>query len=193
MTAFESVVEQAAIDQLQRQGYAYLPGVDLAEERGRTTEVFLRDRLRAALARFNEGLSSDAIDDAARRILQPPTASVEDNNQYFHRRLTRGISLEVLGEDGVRGDLAWPVAWDDPDANDWLVTNQLTIRGPFRPPLGGAAEDRPGQEDDRDPQPRRGGASLPTPCGIERRIEKVERLREEMGQPAFVERLRKPS
>jgi len=130
VTAFESVVEQEAIEQLRGQGYSYAPGADLGDERGRSTEVFLRDRLRRTLARLNEGLPEDALDDAARRILQPPTASVEDNNKHFHRHLTRGISLEVLRDEGVRGDLAWAVAWDDPDANDWLVTHQLTVRGP---------------------------------------------------------------
>jgi hypothetical protein len=113
VTAFESVVEQEAIEQFRSQGYAYTPGADLGDERGRSTEVVLRDRHRHTLAGINEGLPEDALEDAARRILQPPTASVEDNNKHFHRHLTRGIPLEVLREGGVRGDLAWAVAWDD--------------------------------------------------------------------------------
>jgi len=132
VTAFESVVEEAAIAHFQELGYSYLPGVDLAEERGTISEVFLQERLRGAVERFNEGLPEAGLDEAARRILQPPTASVEENNQVFHRYLTKGIELEVLGKDGVRGEHAWAVDWADADANDWLVTNQLTVRGPQR-------------------------------------------------------------
>lgn len=130
MSAFESVVEEAAVQQLRELGYDHLPGAELEEERGRTTEVVLPGRLERVLARLNPDLPPEAREEAARRLLRPPTASVEENNRLFHRHLTRGLELEVRREDGVRGDLAWAVAWDEPEANDWLVAHQLTVRGP---------------------------------------------------------------
>lgn len=133
MTAFESLVEEAAVQQLRELGYSYRPGVELEEERGGTAEVALPERLRRALDRLNPHLPDDAREDAARRLLQPPTASTEENNRHFHRLFTRGVELEVRRDGELRGDLAQPVGWSDPDANDWLVTNQLTIRGPDRP------------------------------------------------------------
>lgn len=138
MSAFESVVEEAAIDIFEELGYAYRPGPELEEERGRVTEVLLERRFREALARINPHLPADALDDVARRVVQPPTAAVEENNRQFHRHLTRGVDVEVRREDEegdggqVRGDLAWLVSFDRPELNDWLVTNQLTVRGPER-------------------------------------------------------------
>lgn len=133
MTAFESVVEKAAVDQLLDLGYEYRPGVELEEERVTTADVVLPERLRRVLARLNPDLPPDARDDAARRLLQPPTASTEENNRLFHRDLTRGFALEVRRKGDLRGEHVSAVAWDDPEANDWLVTNQLTVRGPDRP------------------------------------------------------------
>ena len=133
MSAFESVVEEAAVEQLRELGYDYRPGVELEEERARTADVFLPERLRRALASLNPHLPEEAREDAARRILQPPTASTEENNRHFHRLLTRGIELEVRTDGDFRGEQAWAVDWDDPAGNDWLVTSQLTVRGPDRP------------------------------------------------------------
>jgi type I restriction enzyme R subunit len=133
VSAFESVVEEAAVERLRELGYSYRPGVELEEERGSTAEVILPERLRRVLTRLNPDLPPDAQDDAARRLLQPPTASTEENNRLFHRDLTRGFALEVRRNGDIRGEHVAAVAWDDPDANDWLVTNQLTVRGPDRP------------------------------------------------------------
>jgi type I restriction enzyme R subunit len=133
VSAFESVVEEAAVQQLRELGYAHVPGVELEAEREGAGGVVLPGRLRRVLARLNPELPEEAREDAARRLLQPPTASTEENNRLFHRALTRGVEVEVRRNGDLRGDLAWPVSWDDPDANDWLAASQLTVRGPDRP------------------------------------------------------------
>lgn len=132
MSDFETVVEEAAIGILRELGYAYRRGTDLADERESTADVILEGRFRRALARLNPHLGADALDDVSRRILQPPTASVAENNRFFHRALTQGIEIEVEKDGERRGDHARIVSFDDPDANDWLVTNQLTVRGPAK-------------------------------------------------------------
>lgn len=129
MTLAESIIEQTALDRLRDLGYQVLPGTALEDERLSRANPVLPGRLRTALERINPHLSSDLVDEAARQILQPPTASTYENNRHFHHLLTHGIELETLQDGELRGDLAWAVDWDDPDANDWLVTYQLTIRG----------------------------------------------------------------
>ena len=132
MTAFESVVEEAAVQWLQALGYEYVLGNDIApgepgEERGSYGDVILEGRFRDALARINPHLQGDALDDAARKVLLPPSPSLEENNHAFHRMLTKGVEVQVRKGGTVRGDLAWLVDFEEPDNNEWLVVSQLTV------------------------------------------------------------------
>jgi type I restriction enzyme, R subunit len=129
----ESVVEDAAISWLEDLGYSYLHGSviapgEKAEERANHRQVLLNERIRTALARINPKLHTDALDEAFRWITHPPSPSMEENNQAFHRALINGISVENKTADGsTRGDLAWLIDFDNPDNNDWLVVNQFTV------------------------------------------------------------------
>jgi type I restriction enzyme R subunit len=135
MTGFESVVEQAAIEWFQTLGYDYVAGPTLAPdgdapERADWKTVILEGRLRAALARINRHLPTEAIDEVARRLLRRQSASLDEDNRQFHRDLGHGVELQVRRGEEVRGDLAWLVDFANPANNDWLVVNQLTIQGP---------------------------------------------------------------
>lgn len=132
MTGFETTVEQAAIEWLQDLGYQYRPGPEIAPdgvspERKSYAETILEGRLRAALARINPHLDSDALDEAARKVLRLESPSLEENNLTFHRLLTKGIEVTVRRNGETRGDYAWLVDFKDPGRNDWLVVNQLTL------------------------------------------------------------------
>lgn len=111
MSDFETVVEEAAIGILRELGYAYHRGSDLADERKSTADVILEGRFRQALARLNPHLGPDALDDVARRILQPPTASVAENNRFFHRALSvaqveAALAYAEENEEEIEEDLA---------------------------------------------------------------------------------------
>ena len=72
----ESVVEQAALAWLESSGWTVANGPDIAPdtpgaERTEYREVVLEGRLRDALARLNPGLSTDALEDAFRRLTPP--------------------------------------------------------------------------------------------------------------------------
>jgi type I restriction enzyme, R subunit len=129
----ESVVEDAAISWMEALGYTYLHGSVIApgedgEERSNYQQVLLRDRVRSALARINPQLTSDTIDQVFRTVTTPPSPSLNENNQAFHRALINGIPVENKLPDGsTRGDLAWVIDFDNPDNNDWLVVNQFTV------------------------------------------------------------------
>jgi len=128
----EAEVEAAAIGWLKDLGYAHVPGGDLAPdgpapERGTWDTVILKGRLRATLARLNPTLEPDTIDEVVRRVTRPVSPSVEENNHQFHRWLTKGVQVQVRRDGQVRGDLARLVDWDDVDANDWLVVDQMTV------------------------------------------------------------------
>lgn len=132
MSQFESVVEQAAIEWFESLGYAYAHGVEIAHDgpspaRESYRSVILEGRFRAALQRINPDLPDDTLEGVARKILRPESPSLDENNHAFHRHLTKGIEVQVRRDDGIRGDLAWLVDFEDPENNDWLVVSQFTV------------------------------------------------------------------
>jgi type I restriction enzyme R subunit len=132
VSGFESVVEQAAIEWLDELGWKFVPGPVLAPdgeapERANYRTVLLEGRLRAALARINNHLPPDVLDEVARRVLRLDSPSLEENNHAFHKMVREGLVVQVKKAAGVRGDIAWLFDHDDPDKNDWLVVNQLTV------------------------------------------------------------------
>jgi type I restriction enzyme R subunit len=49
------------------------------------------------------------------------------NNETFHRMLTEGVKVSYQKEGSQRGDLVWLVDFDNPENNDFVVANQLTV------------------------------------------------------------------
>lgn len=132
MSGFESVVEEAAIEWLVELGWKHAAGPVLAHdgdapERPNYRTVVLEGRLRAALARINEHLPPDALDEVARKVLRLESPSLEENNHAFHKLVREGVLVQVKRASGVRGDLAWLFDFANPDRNDWLVVSQLTV------------------------------------------------------------------
>lgn len=140
----EDAIEQYAIDLFKSLGYAYLPGADIApdgahEERKTFKDAVLVDRLRKALARLNPSLPHSARENALRKVAVHETTDLVLNNERFHRFLIEGIEVEYSdGGGSLRYAKARIIDFVDPDANDWLVVNQFTIKedgGERRPDL----------------------------------------------------------
>ena len=130
----ESVVEEAAIEWLIDQGWEYVPGPELGDERHAEPEhqhrhVLLEGVLRKHLRIINPRLSDASIDEVVRRLRNLNSPNLVENNRDFHRLLTHGVPLEIRREHLTRGDTAWLIDWEDLSKNDWKVVNQLTIKG----------------------------------------------------------------
>ena len=129
----ESVVEQAALAWLESSGWIVANGPGIAPdtpgaERAEYCEVVLEGRLRDALARLNPGLSTDALEDAFRRLTRPEGATLEARNRAFHRMLVDGVTVEYRRDNGaLRGAQAQVIDFDDSANNDWLTVNQFTV------------------------------------------------------------------
>lgn len=137
----EDAIEQQAIRWLRALGYDHRYGPDIASdgkspERTGYDQVILADRLRAALATLNPRLSEDEREAVARQFLSPLSPSLVENNLSWRRALTWGVEIEVRRGDQIVGERAVLVDLDNPDRNDWLVVNQLTVKqgGPKRRP-----------------------------------------------------------
>lgn len=128
MSQFEAIVENAAIDWLKALGWTYQPGLDLLSERDQDTRVvILKDRLHQALTVINPHLNAAAIDDALNSVTRLDS-SLEENNCQFQRWLRNGIPVQVQDGDESRGDFAWLFDFQEHSNNNWLVSNQFSIR-----------------------------------------------------------------
>ena len=131
----ESVVEEATLAWLDSLGYSVLHGPDIAtgEPAAERTDpnyrdVVLEGRLRHALASINPDLPPEALDDAFRKLTRTDARSLLERNRAVHRMLVDGVNVEYRRPDGsIAGAQARVIAFDEPDNNDWLAVNQLTV------------------------------------------------------------------
>ncbi|MFH0975426.1 MAG: type I restriction endonuclease subunit R [Spirochaetota bacterium] len=128
----ESSIEQYSIALLEKQGYSYIYGPDIAPDsetpaRKSFEEVLLPDKLKRAIARINPKIPADIRDDAIKQLQRINSPELINNNETFHRMLTEGINVTYQKGGNSRGDLVWLVDFNDPENNDFTVLNQLTV------------------------------------------------------------------
>lgn len=124
---FESTIEEFVIELLEYQGFEYLSPEDQEKERLNLGEVVLKDRLSRAIDRINPDIPEEAKEQALRLALNLPSQNLMDNNEAFHRMLTDGIEVEVMGADGVKGEKVHLVDFENISNNEFLVCNQYTV------------------------------------------------------------------
>lgn len=132
-TIHESDIETATLEWLTDLGYTVLHGPDIAPdtsnaERSTYKEVILTRRLQDAVAHLNPTIPTDAQEEAIRKVLNPDSPALVQNNSAFHQMLVDGIEVEYRQTDGtVRGDRVQLVDFETPENNDWLAVNQFTL------------------------------------------------------------------
>jgi len=124
---FESTIEGFVIELLQKQGWGYLSPEEQESEREDLGEVVLKNRLKRALEIVNPNVSEEAREQALRQVLNLPSQNLIDNNEAFHRLLTEGIEVELMGDEGIRGEKVWLVDFFHPENNEFLACNQFTV------------------------------------------------------------------
>lgn len=92
-----------------------------------TARSFSAWRLEQFATRCNPHIPAEARKEALRQIFNVETPSLVEENRRIHRLVTDGIDVEFTTEDGsIRGDKVWLIDFENPENNDWLVTNQFT-------------------------------------------------------------------
>lgn len=129
----EGLVEEAVIGIFSELGYTYEHAAVISPDgsapaREAYGDVLLVDRLRAAAERLNPTIPADAREQAIRQLLATETPSLVEENRRIHKLITEGVDVEFgIGDGEVKGDKVWLVDFDNPENNDWLVTNQFTV------------------------------------------------------------------
>ena len=129
------MLEDTCLDWFQELGWDRIYGPDIAPdspnaERSSYSEVILKARLRAALARINPEVPDAGIDAAVKALSATDSPNLIVNNRNFHRCLTDGIDVEVTATEaygGVKHLKVFLVDIDNVGNNDWLALNQLTV------------------------------------------------------------------
>ena len=130
----EEEVERVALTWLSGQGWQVAQGLDFAPDKPHTErsdygDVVLQKRLRKALGRLNPGVSSEALDDAFRKLTRPQGATLETRNRAVHRMTVDGVTVEYRDPSGtVRGVQTRVIDFDDPANNDWLAVSQFSVK-----------------------------------------------------------------
>lgn len=127
----EDHIEQVLIQELIELGYTYVHGglisPDGAQAERTFQEVVLRERLSAAIAKFNPSIPFDAQEEALKRVMRADSPDLVMNNYTFHKYLTEGVEVEYRKGDRIVGDKVWLVDYQNPERNEFLAVNQLTI------------------------------------------------------------------
>ncbi|MDR4507876.1 MAG: type I restriction endonuclease [Candidatus Brocadiaceae bacterium] len=128
----ENTIEEFTIELLKNSGYQYIFAPSIAPdgdtpERKTFEDVLLIERLQTAVGRINPEIPEDIREDAVKQILRLNSPELITNNETFHRMLTEGIKVSYQRNGSDRGDLVWLIDFQNPDNNEFLVTNQFTI------------------------------------------------------------------
>ena len=132
--------ELPALRQLIAMGYQYKNQSDLNRERRDYREVLLYDRLEKAIRKLNPELDEDGVYDAIGQIKEhsfPSNLDQMDTNEKIRAKLvglSRSTGLEPItvmqnfGEGNVE-KMVRLYDFDNPENNDFLVTNQFQLEG----------------------------------------------------------------
>ena len=128
----ESAIEKFAIELLEKSGFHYIYAPSIAPdsetpERASFADALLLERLQTAVGRINQSIPADIREDAIRQIQRLGSPELIANNETFHRLLTEGVNVSFQKKGDSRGDLVWLIDFNNPENNDFLVSNQFTV------------------------------------------------------------------
>ncbi|TJZ76998.1 type I restriction endonuclease subunit R [Rhodococcus oryzae] len=123
--------EHLALDVLSELAWKPLSGTEIAPgtgERASWDELLIVPRLRAAIAKFNPELPPHIVDQAVALVATATSNDAISENQVIHGFLTEGLrKISYVDDSGVEVTPTIRLLSTQPDDNDWLAVNQVTI------------------------------------------------------------------
>ena len=132
--------EKPALEQLIAMGYEYKSQHEINIERKDYRQVLLYDRLEKAIRKLNPELDEDGVYDALDQIKEesfPRTLDPMDTNEQIRAKLvglsrSGGLEPITVMQNFGEGSLEKTVRlfdFENPENNDFLVTNQFVLHG----------------------------------------------------------------
>lgn len=132
----EAAWEQLTLDTLGELGWLPIAGEKIAPgsgERDSWDELLIRPRLLAALQKFNPIVPAQYLAQAVAEIASPKSRDAIAENLRIHQYLVDGFRLSYIDSDGTEHNPTISLLSADPDQNDWLAVNQVTlIQGDYK-------------------------------------------------------------
>jgi type I restriction enzyme R subunit len=123
----ESDFELTTIERLEQLGYTHIIGIEIDRPH---KEVVFKDSLGAAFRRRYPDLPDASVKEAVARLSRPQGADLMRRNLDFHQLIARGFEVPVEKPNGAREFRhVHPIDWENPEANEFLVVNQLPVHG----------------------------------------------------------------
>ncbi len=128
----ENEIEEFAIELLEKQGYEYLYGPDIAPDsdnslRGGFDDVLLASKLKSAIDRVNPDISAEGREDALRQVQRVHSPELNSANESFHSMLSDGVNITLRKNGEDRGDYVKLIDFDHPENNEFNIVNQFTV------------------------------------------------------------------
>ena len=124
----EDFFEQTLIERLvEKHGYEFLHGPDVARSTNEYRDVFLPDVLPTALVRINKELPGAAIQEAILKLSNIEGGSLEQRNETFTDYLQSGVEVRYFDGKEERDDIVRLLDFNEPENNTFHVVNQWTF------------------------------------------------------------------
>jgi type I restriction enzyme R subunit len=128
--------EGVAKERLGELDWKPMTGQDIAPgtgERDTWDELLIRPRLLGALQKFNPTVPLQYLQQAAAEISSPKSNDPMAENHRIHGYFVDGYRLSYIDADGLEANPTIRLLSPDPDQNDWLAVNQVTlIQGDYK-------------------------------------------------------------
>lgn len=113
-------------------GLEYSPDSDNSERKD-YKDVVLKNKLYSSIKKINPSLTDLVIEEAISSVLKPKNLDLTQNNRNFHKMLLEGVPVQYTKDDKLINDRVFLIDFDKTENNNFLVINQLTIKGTKQP------------------------------------------------------------
>ncbi len=129
-----NLTEQSLIQWLQSQGYEHVYGPTIAPgqpnaERGDFRGVVLKDRLLAAIRRFNPQLPPEQAEQVVEDLVNYHNADLVLGNKEIYAFVTDGVKKAWRDNGEEKAEIVKLIDFENVEANEFLVVNQFTVQG----------------------------------------------------------------
>ncbi|MGB4956757.1 MAG: HsdR family type I site-specific deoxyribonuclease, partial [Leptotrichiaceae bacterium] len=127
----ENALEKEVIERLISKGYEHINGLETVEKnfRSNQNEVVFSEVLYSAMVKLNKSIPTSVIKDAVKKIVNPESTSIINENIRFHKYLSDGITMTYRqGNEDITSRLLI-IDFNKFSNNIFHVVDQLTISG----------------------------------------------------------------